>query len=291
MEYINNSHSDKFFLSVNKKDKPEFEDYCEARVSNKTLRLITFFLALCNAYFYCMALINAKSRILILIVAGSLYLIRNPFVLFVIYLKSLVRKGIRGKFIDRMMTIIPYITNFLPVHSVLGLGVYLIARVLNGRCESLDQLHVWGCNSEYDSHALPQEIMFCLMFLPILFSTIFKAVKFKYIMISWFFSVSCIVISIGLGGALQSIPTLVIYVPVSLIVLLENHRENIIRYQIFKKQQILLQANKQLSEEAQNELRFMIANMAHDLKTVSRQSSIICQSNLFCVATSHFPRL
>lgn len=60
----------------------------------------------------------------------------------------------------------------------------------------------------------------------------------------------------------------IVYVPLSLICIFEIHRQNVFQFLVLKQQQTLLDQNKQLAEETHNELRFMIANMAHDLKTV-----------------------
>jgi signal transduction histidine kinase len=49
--------------------------------------------------------------------------------------------------------------------------------------------------------------------------------------------------------------------------LYENQRQNLILYFVVKRQRKLLAENKQLSEETTTELRHMIANVAHDLKT------------------------
>jgi signal transduction histidine kinase len=50
--------------------------------------------------------------------------------------------------------------------------------------------------------------------------------------------------------------------------LYENYRQDLILYFIVKRQRKLLAENKQFGEDQATELRHMIANVAHDLKTV-----------------------
>eukprot|EP01034_Spumella_vulgaris_P027592 gene27592-34336_t len=119
--------------------------------------------------------------------------------------------------------------SFMAISSSLVVGIALIARAVNGDCVKLDQEHMWGCNSEFAAHALPQEHVMLLMFIPIMYSIVFKAIR--------------------------------------LILLLENQRQNLILFFLNQRQNELLGENKVLSDEAQNELRHMIANVAHDLKT------------------------
>lgn len=256
-------------LSVDFKERQAFSKYSEARQSFGVIKFLAVFSIPLVVYVFIMSLLHPKTWYFIAAIAIGAIAFRNPMAIFTWYIKGLMIQGIRTPFVVTYAPWLPFLQNMVSIISSFTLGLFLIARILNGDCKSLDQYHRYSCNSEYASHALPQEHMLCLMFLPIALSTVFKTIKTPFIAASWIVSVCCIVIAIGISASYQSIPALVIYLPISIAILYENHRENIILYLALRKQQILLNEIRILSEEAQNELRFMIANMAHDLKTVN----------------------
>jgi hypothetical protein len=157
------------------------------------------------------------------------------------------------------------VTNFASQGT---LALFLLARIMNGRCNNLNQLQMWNCDSEIDSRALPQEIMIALMLYPIGNSIIFKQLQFNHVVISWLSTIVTISIFIGIANVTQSIPALLLYIPFSGFYLWENHRQDLILFFVVKSQKKLLAENKQMSDEMATELRHMIANVAHDLKTV-----------------------
>jgi signal transduction histidine kinase len=143
---------------------------------------------------------------------------------------------------------------------------------------------MWNCNSEFESRALPQELIVALMLYPIANSIIFKNLPAKHVAISWGLSLAVISLFIGFTGLTQSLPALVFYTPFSAGFLLENHRQDLILFHVVKSQKKLLLENQQMSDEMATELRHMIANVAHDLKTVLILSLFL--PNLFILICS-----
>lgn len=255
-------------LSTDEKEQEAFRKFSEARQSYGVVKFMVMFCFPLLAYTFIMALIHAKSWYFIAAIGIGMVLIRNPMTFFFWYIKSRILKGVRTPFINACAPWLPFMSNMLSIFGSFFVGLFLIARIVNGKCAKLDQYHMYSCNSEYDSHALPQEHMLALMLMPIALGSVIKTIKTSYIILAWFFSVFCISLAIGISNSYQSIPALVIYIPLSLAILFEDHRQGLILYLVLRKQQALFEEKKALSEEAQNELRFMIANMAHDLKTV-----------------------
>jgi signal transduction histidine kinase len=103
---------------------------------------------------------------------------------------------------------------------------------------------------------------------PIANSIIFKNLPIIHVYVSWLASLVVIALFIGIAGATQSIPALLLYLPFSGAFLMENYRQDLILFHVVKSQKKLLLENKQMSDEMATELRHMIANVAHDLKTV-----------------------
>eukprot|EP01034_Spumella_vulgaris_P040771 gene40771-50450_t len=146
-------------------------------------------------------------------------------------------------------------------------ALFLLGRLYNGECRSLNQLDMWSCNSGYASRTLPQESVLILMIQPICYSVAFKSLRFELVMATWVIIMCTLCIGVWMAEAYQSIPTIIIYVPLSLIILLENYRQDLILYFVVKSQRKLLAENKVMAEERTTEMRHMIANVAHDLKT------------------------
>lgn len=267
-DYLDLSHAE-MMQSVSSEDELAFQQFCDARVSQLSMRLMAVFFTVVNIYFYTMGLLNARSWYFMAAIIASLFLIRNPLLCLLLYAKKKVRKGTNSSLLLSLAPWFPFFMSMMSMYSSIAIGLYLIARVMNGECQKLDQEHMWGCDSEHASHALPQDVLLCLFLVPLLYSITFKSIAMKCIFVSWLIIVSCVSIAIGISGDTQSIPTLIIYIPSSLIMMYEIHRQNVIQFLVAKKHHRLLEEIRRLNEEGHTELRFMIANMAHDLKTVS----------------------
>ncbi len=144
-----------------------------------------------------------------------------------------------------------------------------MARVYNGKCHSLNQLEMYKCNSELSSRALPQEYLLILMINPVVNSIVFKSLRFEHVFLSWIIVIATLVVCVIYANATQSLPAICTYIPTSLLLLFENHRQDLILFFVVKSQKRLLVENKRMSDEMATEMRHMIANVAHDLKTVS----------------------
>eukprot|EP01034_Spumella_vulgaris_P033987 gene33987-41917_t len=65
---------------------------------------------------------------------------------------------------------------------------------------------------------------------PLLHSVVFKALRFEYVVASWSIAIAFMFAAIGMADVTQSIAALMIYIPLSGILLLENHRQDLILY-------------------------------------------------------------
>ena len=256
-------------VRISKEDEKAYARFCELRVSSRSAGLVGIIFSILATYMYLMSLSDPKSWYILGPIVVFALLIRNPVaLLLIVYRRNLSSKN-PSRFFLSLKPWFNFLMNMVAVSSTITLGLFLIARVLNGKCDCLDQMHMWGCNSEFDSHALPQEMVLSLMLLPFVFATTLRSVTFKTISACWAISVISMVVAICVAKATVSIPIVIAYIPLSMITLYELNRQNVILFLTLKKQQFLMDLNKKLSLESQNELRFMIANMAHDLKTVS----------------------
>ena len=257
-----------FFIAIDKEDEAAFEKYCELRIAHRTNAMMGIVFVLVTSYMYLMSVMSDGGLFVTIVVAiGGLVL--NPMLIFVIFCQFKTRNGLLSLICKTVVPSAPFIMSYLAVGHSVVLGLYLVARVLNGKCRNLEQFNRWNCNSEYDAHALPQSHLIILMLLPFLFSIALKTVRAPYVFVSWLVVIVTVVISLVWASSYYSSPLVIFYVPLSLTCIAEIHRQNVYQFLLLKKQQLLMDNNRRLAEEAQSELRFMIANMAHDLKTVS----------------------
>jgi hypothetical protein len=250
-------------------DQKAFHEFGDARVSHKMLKSTLMSALVTLIYFTTMALIHGSSKFVLYVTPCLIFtfFLRIPCILFLLWHCEKL-KDKKYKISSKVTICVPYCRIFSSFASQITLSLFLLARILNGRCHSLDQLHMWSCNSEIDSRALPQEFMVILMMYPIANSIIFKNLPIIHVYVSWLASLVVIALFIGIAGATQSIPALLLYLPFSGAFLMENYRQDLILFHVVKSQKKLLLENKQMSDEMATELRHMIANVAHDLKTV-----------------------
>jgi hypothetical protein len=249
-------------------DRPAFYEFSSARISTRTLGLSTVVCIFINIYYFTFAFVNASPEHIISFIPALLTIfLRLPSIMISLYIR-----GIK----ERKEFVSPTLQNIYEICDTINVlggsstdALFLFARLYNGECNSLNQLVMWSCNSGFASRSLPVESVVMLLIQPILNSISFKSLRFEYVLASWVFIMSVLFTAVGVTGATQTLPALLMYVPLSLIGMFETHRQDLILYFIVKSQRKLLAENKQMSEERTTEMRHMIANVAHDLKTVS----------------------
>jgi hypothetical protein len=148
---------------------------------------------------------------------------------------------------------------------LLDFGFILTSRTIFSGCRQ-NMPRVAEC--EHTTDEIPQDILLLFMFLPILFSIIFQRVKRNCIIFCWLLVVTVITLNIALLDKKDSISSLFFYAPISFIVLMESRRQNLEMFLIAQKLEKSLEDNETNAELHATELRHMIANVAHDLKTV-----------------------
>lgn len=125
-----------------------------------------------------------------------------------------------------------------------------------------------SCNPLDDKARLPDDILLATLVMPFFYSVILR--------VHWRTLLATVVIIIGAlltGGLIEklylSLQYVAIFIPLMLVVLHEHQRQTMAQFYIALKQQALIQENERLAEDVHaQEMRHMIANVAHDLKTV-----------------------
>lgn len=126
------------------------------------------------------------------------------------------------------------------------------------------------CNAQHESASLPSGISTTVMLWPIFHVVCVRGAYICWTLLIWATGVGFMLAAIISCGLTSSTSTMVIYIVTSLIIIAELKRQNYVMYFLDRKLQAMLKdKERQADEESATEMRHMIANVAHDLKTVS----------------------
>ena len=88
----------------------------------------------------------------------------------------------------------------------------------------------WSCNPLGSTHALPQDTLLMVIFYPILLSVVVRCIRWEVVLTTWIITITIITLCIAYANAYQSITTLLIYIPISYLILFENQRQNLVNF-------------------------------------------------------------
>eukprot|EP00981_Chlorochromonas_danica_P013024 scaffold5670_cov151-Ochromonas_danica.AAC.1 len=156
----------------------------------------------------------------------------------------------------------------LVLHVVFCLD--LINRVVAGPCDNDNNRISYAtyCNPVADSKALPGDGSQLVMVVPLLFLLATHGAYFAFALMLWSMSLLTLVFCIVFSSAIASIMSLVIYSMASITTLVLAKRLNLFLFFCGQQLQATLAAREKAVDETNaSEMRHMIANVAHDLKT------------------------
>ncbi len=157
--------------------------------------------------------------------------------------------------------------SFWVLGSCFTYNMSIIVLVANGQCDGDDFLTTQGCN--LNASQMPLDMMMVSIIIPAMFSMILKGATWEFVCFTFVADVALLIFTMCYYDLLSSIPSLILFVPFCMVVMYENQRQNISVFLLTQNQQNLLVENERLADETHaNELRHMIGNVAHDLKTV-----------------------
>jgi signal transduction histidine kinase len=151
-------------------------------------------------------------------------------------------------------------------------GFHLLTRVLRGQCEHSDSafFRSYGCNPLGSVNGLPPDSMFVLMVAQLSLTILHRDVNIKTQLFSWLLSLIVLTISAVITHARSFLTTVVMYGIISIFLLVETTRHHGILFHATQQMRESLKENELMANQVHaTEMRHMIANVAHDLKTVS----------------------
>jgi hypothetical protein len=155
---------------------------------------------------------------------------------------------------------------------VLSICVRAITEVLNGQCKSNPSVthNMHMCNAYQDADSISPAYLVAMMFIPVGAFFMIRDTNLGAIALTWLMSIGTMVFCIARMHSTVLIVTTMAYSFASLIIVYEAKRQNDTVLSLVRALQFAATENEKLFEEARaTELRAMIGNVAHDLKTVS----------------------
>lgn len=165
----------------------------------------------------------------------------------------------------------PALQVILPIGVSVFYGLQLLMRVSGGQCDKGKlYLNMLMCNPNHDTNGLPEETLAQLMLMPIVFHIILRDSLIGTFYVSYLVSFASILLAAFMVDIKQIMPFILIYFFFSTVIHYDNQRQNLSLFFLAEKLKYSLSENERLAAETHaSELRHMIANVAHDLKTVS----------------------
>ena len=171
---------------------------------------------------------------------------------------------------------------------ILSLSIRVVLQTVIGQCSGQTLLMETAqfCNTFQDEKLIQPAHLTTIMFFPIVSFFLIRETKPTCIAISWLISMFTLIWCTVSLRSVYLIPPTVIYFCISLLVFYVTKQQNDDILQLVRALQITVAENERLQEEVHaTELRAMIGNVAHDLKTVSYYLLNSCVSTmlLLCV--------
>lgn len=268
----------------NKDEKRVFEAF-QVQQSNKHLFL--FFQVVENFIFIYGKFVTYKYYPTALSLISLFITLLTPvllgWILVVMYYKNQLFTNGRWKYLIKDSHI-PFMESLWLVGTSVSYALTIIAIGQNGPCVAeINSALSRTCGCNYSGGGeLPEDKMIGSFFFPIMYSIIFKAIKYEAIIFALFLDVLSVFFTLKYFKVSISVGTFIFYLLFSLVILYENRRQRISEFLVTQSQQDALDEVERLAEETHaKELRSMIGNVAHDLKTVSNSNSKLWCDYLF----------
>lgn len=180
--------------------------------------------------------------------------------------------------VNIMKMLTPTYTSDLESYWLMGcsfcLSLVLFALAHNGECSESGIQIAQSCNYSGDPKMLPMDLVMTLFFGPIIHAVVLKGASFFSVIVALAMNATSLFAtmyfySMSFGG-----PLILLFCPMCVLVLYEFQRQGIVVFLMTQSQEVLLEEIDRLSSQTSKELRSMIGNVAHDLKTVSLITSL-----------------
>ena len=155
---------------------------------------------------------------------------------------------------------------------VIGIYSYfcsiMVVKVGGGECLNGDKYSYFECNTFLPFKKVPEDLIILLLLLPGMVSVMMKRVPWSVLLIIYAIGIIILLICIFGYGNYSSGRSFFGTLPMALVALCEYRRMNIDMYLLSMSQIMLMNKIKLDADASAESLRYMLSNVAHDLKTV-----------------------
>ncbi len=155
---------------------------------------------------------------------------------------------------------------------VASVSIRTILEVATGQCDDkISSYHdPFPCNQFQTVKIIAPTNFLVLMFLPLLAFFLIRETYLESVAISWLITIGTIAWCSLYMSSETMLVSIFIYAYTSLLILYDSDRQNTDMMRVINRLRFTMAENEKLQVEVQaTELRAMIGNVAHDLKTVS----------------------
>ena len=162
--------------------------------------------------------------------------------------------------------------DFYITFNAIAMASTLLFRAIAGECSNNAVFSRYDCNPMESVHALPQDILVVLVFGNIFVHIMIKCYTFKILLLNFFIAFFSILAAIIIANATSSIVFLLAHVGVFAILFIHEHN-NLRVYMALRnmehtgRKSLQTENDKSMFERQSLEIRALMGNVAHDLKT------------------------
>lgn len=264
------SHVTPFLMFRNETNRLKFSEFKKS-ISSKYTYLVAY---LVMAYYIGFASLSTYSyyptalSVVLVLIAYIFPVLVGFFVLLLNYKDVLCCSSM----LDKLSKYTEGLESLWLIGCALCFGLLILSMGPNGKCTNTG---AFGCNYSGVEGKMPEDIVFASAILPLFLSCAVKSASWSAILLTYFIGVFASVFTV-LYYNLQIwwMPMLLFEVGL-LMVLCDQRRQSVQVFLLTESQTALLIQIEKMTEEAHaKELRSMIANVAHDLKTVSHIAAL-----------------
>ncbi len=168
----------------------------------------------------------------------------------------------------------PHLQSVWLIVTVFSYNMSIVAICAGPQCDEAHQdwFKTWGCaGGETPQDGMPQEMMFASLFVPLLLSIVARGASWGAVCSSFLMSIGMIAYCIIQYDDSAAIGSFIFTIPFLAFVLYEHQRQRLNMFLNLMSKEVLIADNKRLADHAHEvEMRHMIGNVAHDLKTVNK---------------------
>lgn len=255
------------YISLMIDGSKEYRDYCLHLKSHETVIVVVLVSMLFIPLSYMAAASsNYDARYLFCFIA---YLVLTVLVCSLLIIQN-VNKLLTMTLLDRYASTI-YSFFLLSITTVNGL--FLLFRVQSGTCKSTSFQGQWSCNPLTAEESLPLNSIVLNMWITIAFIALFRCIRWSVHLLIWVITLGFLfTATVLVGKANFSVVWIanISYLVLGGVVIYELKRQSLHTFKIHKLLEATIDELVELKEsEYAEEMRHLIANVAHDLKTVS----------------------